>query len=125
MNVDLVTIGNELLLGLTIDTNGAEQLLAGTRVVDSSLTLDGEAVEPEQTYRVTVNSFLAGGGDGFTTLRQGTNAVTGVLDIDAFVDYLGASSPVAPTRGPTASPAHTRKPARASRWPCGFGWTAH
>ncbi len=67
---------------------------AGTRVVDASLTLAGVAVDPTRTYRVTVNSFLAGGGDGFTTLLQGTNAVTGMIDLDAFIAYLGATSPV-------------------------------
>jgi 5'-nucleotidase len=41
-----------------------------------------------------VNNFLAGGGDGFTVLTGGTNAVTGPIDLDAFTAYLGAASPV-------------------------------
>lgn len=41
-----------------------------------------------------MNNFLAGGGDGFTTLKSGTNQVTGMIDLDAFVAYLTASSPV-------------------------------
>ena len=40
------------------------------------------------TYTVTVNSFLAGGGDGFTVLRDGTNRVVGPVDLDALVDYI-------------------------------------
>ncbi len=52
------------------------------------------AVDTAQTYRVTVNNFLAGGGDGFTVLKGGTNSVTGPIDLDAFTAYLGASSPV-------------------------------
>jgi 5'-nucleotidase len=41
------------------------------------------------TYRVTVNSFLAGGGDGFTVLTQGTQAVNQPgFDVDALEDYL-------------------------------------
>jgi 5'-nucleotidase len=42
------------------------------------------------TYTVTVNSFLAGGGDGFTVLRDGTNRVVGPVDLDALVDYVAA-----------------------------------
>jgi 5'-nucleotidase len=40
------------------------------------------------TYTVTVNSFLAGGGDGFTVLRDGTNRVVGPVDLDALVEYI-------------------------------------
>jgi 2',3'-cyclic-nucleotide 2'-phosphodiesterase (5'-nucleotidase family) len=42
------------------------------------------------TYTVTVNSFLAGGGDGFTVLREGTNRVVGPVDLDALVEYVEA-----------------------------------
>ncbi|PPK94185.1 5'-nucleotidase [Kineococcus xinjiangensis] len=66
----------------------------GSRVVDSSVTIGGSTVEAGATYRVTVNSFLAGGGDGFSVLTGGTNAVTGPIDLDAFIAYLGANSPV-------------------------------
>ena len=66
----------------------------GTRVVPGSLQFDGTAVLPTETYRVTVNNFLAGGGDGFSVLTGGTNQVTGPIDLDAFTDYLGANSPV-------------------------------
>ncbi|MCV2491811.1 bifunctional metallophosphatase/5'-nucleotidase [Geodermatophilus sp. YIM 151500] len=67
----------------------------GTRVVGGSLAIGGTAVDPAATYRVTVNNFLAGGGDGFTTLTAGTNPVTGPIDLDAFTAYLGAGEPVA------------------------------
>jgi 5'-nucleotidase len=43
-----------------------------------------------------VNSFLAGGGDGFSVLTQGTNDVVGGPDVDALVAYLGANRPTAP-----------------------------
>lgn len=66
----------------------------GTRVVDSSVTIGGAPVLPTGVYRVTVNNFLAGGGDGFSVLTGGTNAVTGPIDLDAFTAYLGAASPV-------------------------------
>jgi 5'-nucleotidase len=67
---------------------------AGTLVND--LAIDGVAVDPAATYRITVNSFLAGGGDGFSVLTEGTDVVVGGTDIDAFVDYLEANTPVAP-----------------------------
>jgi 5'-nucleotidase len=70
----------------------------GTRVPDSSVEIGGAQVVPTNTYRITVNNFLAGGGDGFTVLKSGTNAVTGAIDLDAFIAYLGAKSPLyAPT----------------------------
>ncbi|MGN9801761.1 bifunctional metallophosphatase/5'-nucleotidase [Micromonospora sp. L32] len=82
----------------TVDVNGATGTTAdpcaGTRVVRGSLTLGGVTVTDAGTYRVTVNNFLAGGGDGFTALKSGTNQVTGMIDLDAFVAYLTASSPV-------------------------------
>jgi 2',3'-cyclic-nucleotide 2'-phosphodiesterase (5'-nucleotidase family) len=40
------------------------------------------------TYTVMVNSFLAGGGDGFTVLRDGINRVVGPVDLDALVEYV-------------------------------------
>jgi 5'-nucleotidase len=58
------------------------------------LTIGGVPVVPGGTYRITVNNFLAGGGDGFTVLRGGTNAVTGQIDLDAFTAYLTATTPV-------------------------------
>ncbi|MGY1624046.1 bifunctional metallophosphatase/5'-nucleotidase [Geodermatophilus sp. SYSU D00965] len=66
----------------------------GTRVPDGSVQIGGSPVTADATYRVTVNNFLAGGGDGFTVLTGGTNPVTGPIDLDAFTAYLGASSPV-------------------------------
>jgi 5'-nucleotidase len=62
----------------------------------SNIMLNGEPVEPAGVYRVTVNSFLADGGDGFSVLKEGTNRIVGMLDIDALVEYFGAYSPVAP-----------------------------
>jgi 5'-nucleotidase len=70
----------------------------GTRVPDSSVEINGVPVVSTQVYRITVNNFLAGGGDGFTVLRDATNQVTGAIDLDAFIAYLGANSPLsAPT----------------------------
>ncbi len=68
----------------------------GERVDPSTIAIDGVTVDPGATYRVTVNSFLADGGDGFAVLREGTERTGGVIDLDALVAYFSASSPVAP-----------------------------
>ncbi|GAB3074218.1 bifunctional metallophosphatase/5'-nucleotidase [Micromonospora schwarzwaldensis] len=81
-----------------VDVNGttapAGTPCAGSRVVRGSLTINGTPVTDTATYRVTVNNFLAGGGDGFSVLTGGTNAVTGQIDLDAFTAYLTEKSPV-------------------------------
>jgi 5'-nucleotidase len=69
---------------------------AGQRVDPASITLDGAPIIPTTSYRVTVNSFLADGGDQFTVLREGTDRVGGGQDIDALEAYLTAGSPVTP-----------------------------
>jgi 5'-nucleotidase len=53
-------------------------------------------VVPGNDYRITVNSFLADGGDNFSVLTEGTNRVGGEIDLDALVSYFGANSPVPP-----------------------------
>jgi 5'-nucleotidase len=62
----------------------------------SNLTVNGVAVTPTATYRVTVNNFLAGGGDNFAAFTQGTNLVGGPIDLDAFTAYLEANAPISP-----------------------------
>ena len=58
----------------------------GQRV--QGLTLDGQPVPPDQSLRVTVNSFMADGGDGFGPLRAGRQRLGGMQDIDALVAWL-------------------------------------
>ncbi|KKK06112.1 bifunctional UDP-sugar hydrolase/5'-nucleotidase [Micromonospora sp. HK10] len=81
-----------------VDVNGTTAPVAtpcsGTRVVRGSLTINGTPVTDTATYRVTVNNFLSGGGDGFSVLTGGTNAVTGMIDLDAFSAYLTEKSPI-------------------------------
>ncbi len=54
---------------------------------------DGAAIDPNQTYRVVANNFLADGGDSFVTFKQGTNRLIGGLDIDSLRLYLLANDP--------------------------------
>lgn len=68
-----------------------------TQMVVTNLTLNGEPVVDASTYRVTVNSFLADGGDGFPVLRDGTDRLGGAVDTDAFEAYLSSlGAPLAP-----------------------------
>ncbi|WP_217921665.1 bifunctional metallophosphatase/5'-nucleotidase [Miltoncostaea oceani] len=66
----------------------------GQKVDPASITLGGTPIDPAASYRVTVNSFLADGGDGFTVLRDGTDRLGGGSDLDAFIAYLTANAPV-------------------------------
>lgn len=66
----------------------------GERVSD--LPLRGVPVGPAQGYRVTMNSFVAGGGDGFAVATEVTDRLAGPIDLDALGAYLGKSSPIAP-----------------------------
>ena len=55
----------------------------GRRVVAGSMRLNGEPVLAERVYRVTVNNFMASGGDLMTVLREGRNLQTGEVDLVA------------------------------------------
>ena len=48
----------------------------------------GTAIDRTATYTVTVNSFLAEGGDKFSVLTKGRNRVTGPVDMEALVSYV-------------------------------------
>jgi 5'-nucleotidase len=72
------------------------------RIVVDSVKLNGEAIVPSKTYRVAMNEFLAGGGDGFSVLKEHTNKLVGASDLDVFNAYLAANSsasaPIAPPK---------------------------
>jgi 5'-nucleotidase len=64
----------------TYDNTGA------TMNIDHIVT--GTVNTPNATYRVTVNSFMATGGDSLAVFNLGTNRLGGAQDIDATVAYL-------------------------------------
>ena len=66
---------------------------AGERIV--AMRLDGKPIDPASRYRVSVNNFMASGGDNFTVLAQGSEAVDAGLDLDALEAWLrpGAEVP--------------------------------
>lgn len=81
----------------------------GARIVPGSLQLDGRPVRPDDRYRITVNSFLAAGGDGFRHFREGRDRVGGPLDIDALAEFIRARSVDAPL-APDPQPRIRRQP---------------
>jgi 5'-nucleotidase len=73
-----------------------ESAPTGNKVDISSIKINGTAISPSSLYRVTVNNYLADGGDNFAVLKAGVDRLGGAQDIDAFVNYFAAFSPVAP-----------------------------
>lgn len=58
-----------------------------------SMWLNGEPIDESASYSVTVNSFLASGGDNFGELANGANKKdTGQTDLQGMVDYMAAKA---------------------------------
>ena len=74
---------------------------AGVANPVSDLTIGGAAVDPAASYHVTVNSFLADGGDRFPIFRAGSDRLGGEVDTDALEKYIEPSLEGAPI-GPPA-----------------------
>jgi len=66
---------------------------SGDRVV--TMTLNGQPIDPARTYRVTVNNFLASGGDGFSVFGRNKAVADAGLDLDALEAYIarGVTAP--------------------------------
>lgn len=67
--------------------------MAGATCADKigRMWINGVEVGQDTLYRVTMNNFLAAGGDGFTLFNDpsATNVLGGAQDIDAWVAYFG------------------------------------
>ncbi|TFC91723.1 MULTISPECIES: ExeM/NucH family extracellular endonuclease [Cryobacterium] len=76
----------------TFDASRAE----GDRV--TGIWIDGSAIDPARSYRVGSFNFLLTGGDNFREFKNGTNTRdSGLVDRDAWIAYLTATSPVTPS----------------------------
>ena len=89
--------------GYTWDSNQPAGAASGqgNRVVASSMTLNGQAIVPAQTYKVVIQTFLQSGGDSFSAFKLGTNPLQGGFDIAAITAYMKAHPnyvPVTPNR---------------------------
>lgn len=65
----------------------AAPVVTGTPV---SIVVNGVVQDPTRVFRVTVNNFLATGGDNFSVLTGGASPLGGAQDIDALVAYFAA-----------------------------------
>ncbi|MFH9297960.1 bifunctional metallophosphatase/5'-nucleotidase [Streptomyces sp. NPDC017520] len=93
----ILQVSRGLTYTLDLTKSGADRVVAGT------IKLNGAAIDPARTYRVAMNEFLAGGGDGFAALGQGTNKLVGASDLDLFNAYLAAHSTAAAPLAPPAT----------------------
>ena len=76
-----------------------------TRKGSTEIIVDdaGKLPDPTRSYRVTVNNFMASGGDGFTTFTRGTQLVGGAQDIDALAAALSNHQAPRPAYDPAAA----------------------
>jgi 5'-nucleotidase len=68
----------------------------GDFVPAETIALDGRAIEPRAKYRVTVNAFLADGGDGFFVFKQGGEPRSGPFEMQALEAFFKGNSPIGP-----------------------------
>lgn len=65
--------------------------------VIESVTINGEPLDPDRTYRIGTFAFLAAGGDNFHVFNEASEVVnTGLLDWESWLSYLKARSPITP-----------------------------
>jgi 5'-nucleotidase len=85
--------------------------------VNEPLVANGQVVNPTRAWRVTVNNFLADGGDAFTVLKGGTDRLGGAQDIDAleryFANFLAPNPPYDPLAANLGKPRIVRLDAGA------------
>lgn len=93
----ILQVSKGLTYTLDMTKSGADRVVTGT------IKLNGEAIDPAKSYRVAMNEFLAGGGDGFAALGAGTNKLVGASDLDLFNAYLAAHSTAAAPLDPPAT----------------------
>lgn len=71
----------------------------GNRVSSVEVKTEGgyEAINTAENYKVVTNKFMAGGGDGYTSLTYASQQKNlGFVDYEVFQDYLANHSPVSP-----------------------------
>jgi len=84
--------------GLTYDLSKTIAAGVCTGITVENVQLNGVDLDPSATYIVTVNNFLADGGDNFTTFRDVDPAlrIGGGIDLDELINYLGSEGPIDP-----------------------------
>ncbi|MFE2601611.1 bifunctional metallophosphatase/5'-nucleotidase [Streptomyces sp. NPDC057617] len=95
----ILQVSNGFTYTLDMTKTGADRVLTDT------VKLNGQPIDPAKTYRVAMNEFLGGGGDGFAVLAQGKNKLVGPSDLDLLNAYLAANTSA---QSPLAPPAANR-----------------
>ena len=67
---------------------------SGQKANIDSIKVNGKTIDPKESYRIAANGFLADGGDNFIVFKDGVDRVCGINDLDAFIEYFQAFSPV-------------------------------
>ncbi|PGH49189.1 bifunctional UDP-sugar hydrolase/5'-nucleotidase [Streptomyces sp. Ru87] len=90
----ILQVSEGLTYTLDLTKSGAD------RIVTDSVRLNGEPIDPQRSYRVAMNEFLSGGGDGFAVFKEGGDKLVGGSDLEAFEAYLAEhateDAPLAP-----------------------------
>ncbi|MEY3288450.1 MAG: hypothetical protein RLZZ419_692, partial [Pseudomonadota bacterium] len=73
-----------------------EKGTACDNVDPASIKINGLLVDPATRYRISVNNYLAEGGDQFYVLTQGLNRLGGTLDLEALENYFKVNPKVKP-----------------------------
>lgn len=74
-------MSKEIRYTLTYDADGANGKI-------SDLTFNGAPIDANRTYRIAVNDYLAGGGDGYTTLTKSVDTFnTSMLMSDVVIEF--------------------------------------
>ncbi len=104
----------------------------GSRIQSLSIrdeTGEYRPVQEQAVYPTVVNAFVAGGGDGFEIIAKTPGEDTGIIDSDAFLDYLKqlGTIPVDVTSAAAfVEPLMLGSPSKETRWrmdECAATWT--
>lgn len=91
---------------------------AGSHI--TAMYLNGTKVTDTQVIKVGTNNFLSAGGDQFFTLAKGANIKdSGQIDLQSFVAYMAAKSPVSPDFAQRSVGVAVAPPANASSYVTG------
>ncbi|MFT4287605.1 bifunctional metallophosphatase/5'-nucleotidase [Nocardioides sp.] len=77
-------------VSVTADATAPE----GSRI--TSVYIDGKPIDDTASYNVSTFSFLAQGGDNFTSFTEGSYYDSGYLDAQLWREYLAANTPISP-----------------------------
>lgn len=74
-----------------------EDYPVGKKVNISNIKSNGTPIDPNSFYNVTLDRFMAEGGNNFSVLKAEVNKTElSLLDINVTVNYFNHSSPVSP-----------------------------